>query len=109
MDEQTILHSREEDTLEARLVRAYNGKDDCFFDRVLQDLLNREAFLPAAMEVHVTDWLRSNEKAPNGVRWGRFPLGMVQRWIERAQQAEAELNAAKRSLLNAILPNREQL
>lgn len=77
--------------LQARLLDAYRKNDDVAFDAVNQELLNRGAFLPTALQAYVDSWLVSNEKKPEQVRWGKFPLGMVQRWIERAIKAESEL------------------
>jgi hypothetical protein len=51
--------------------------------------------LPDAHAEHVTKWLKSNEKEPQDVRWSLYPLGMVGRWIERTEKAEAELRAAR--------------
>lgn len=71
-----------------RLTRAYNQKDDVAFDAVTQELLNEGAFLPPDLEKHVSQWLKSNEKIGPEVRWGRFPLGMVARLIERVEEIE---------------------
>jgi hypothetical protein len=49
--------------------------------------------MPSELQQHVNDWLRANEKQEQQVIHGTFPLGMVQRWIERAQEAEAKLKA----------------
>lgn len=76
----TMIHSR--------LVRAFTQKDDLAFDAVIQELLNTGALLPRHLERHVEQWLASNEQRPDQVRWGWFPLGMVQQWIERADTAE---------------------
>ena len=46
--------------------------------------------LPVHLQAHVDNWLASNQQTPDIVRYGRFPLGMVQRWIERAEHAEAK-------------------
>lgn len=48
-----------------------------------------EGDLPEHLSKHVGEWLLVNEKNPEDVRWGRFPLGMVQRWIERAEKGES--------------------
>lgn len=44
--------------------------------------------LPAAHRQHVERWLTSNSKRSDEVRWSLYPLGMVGRWIERAETAE---------------------
>ena len=49
------------------------------------------ACVPGHLAAHVERWLVSNQKEPDEVRWGQFPLGMVQRWVERAEEAEAKL------------------
>lgn len=41
----------------------------------------------------VEEWLATNRTTGADVMWGRFPLGMVQRWMERAKEAEAKLTA----------------
>ena len=63
--------------------------------------------LPDYFIAHVVRWLVSNEKHPSEVRHGRFPLGMVRRWIERAEEAEAERNALREALeqIRDISPN----
>ncbi len=43
-------------------------------------------------------WLKSNAKQPEQVRWACFPLGVVQRWIERAEEAEEKLAGAAGAL-----------
>lgn len=53
--------------------------------------LERTPPMPAELEKHIADWLRVNEKRPEQVIHGTFPLGMVQRWIERAEDAERRL------------------
>lgn len=45
--------------------------------------------LPADHVQRVEGWLNSNEKRPADVRWSLYPIGMVQRWIERALSAES--------------------
>jgi hypothetical protein len=45
-------------------------------------------------------WLASNKKRSDEVRWGVFPLGMVARWIERAEGAEG-LVLAQRDVVAA--------
>lgn len=80
------------ETLHEQLIRTYLQKDDAAFDTVIQRMLNGEQLMPIALERHVEDWLDANEiNDRNDVRWGKFPLGMVQLWIERAEKAEAEL------------------
>lgn len=72
--------------LEARLLDAYRKIDDVAYDAVIQELLNAGAFLPSDLNRRVEQYFESN---PNrNVRCGWFPLGMVQRWIERAEVAE---------------------
>ena len=44
--------------------------------------------MPMHLQGHIHKWLSVNEKTPSQVRYGSFPLGMVQGWIERAQAAE---------------------
>jgi hypothetical protein len=47
--------------------------------------------LPEDLRRRTFDWLAANQiTEPHKYRWGLFPLGMVGRWIERAEQAEAE-------------------
>lgn len=52
--------------------------------------------LPDSLRQHIEDWLRGNAKKYHEVKFGQFPLGMVQRWIERAEQAERQLDEALR-------------
>ena len=47
--------------------------------------------LPEHLQAHVDGWLKSNQREAVEVRHGVFPLGMVQRWIERGEEAEAKL------------------
>lgn len=51
-----------------------------------------EITLPEQLQTHVSAWLAANSKEPHEVRYGALPLGMVQRWIERAQQSEKQRN-----------------
>jgi hypothetical protein len=44
--------------------------------------------LPPRLDGAVKNWLESNQREAVQVRHGVFPLGMVQRWIERAEAAE---------------------
>ncbi len=53
--------------------------------------------IPESLAQHVGQWLSSNEKECSQVLHGIFPLGMVQRWIERALEAEAKLKQTKRN------------
>jgi hypothetical protein len=46
----------------------------------------------------VEDWLAANQKSDADVMWGRFPLGMVKMWMERAEKAESELAALRAQL-----------
>jgi len=52
--------------------------------------------VPPQLKTKIQEWLDANKKHPCEVRYGSFPLGMVQGWIERAQEAEAELIAQKK-------------
>jgi hypothetical protein len=47
--------------------------------------------LPDWFAARVNHWLRVNEQDRANLQHGYFPLGMVQRWIERAEEAEAKL------------------
>jgi hypothetical protein len=62
----------------------------------LQEAEAEKQAMPAHLAQRSSDWLSSNEKQPAEVRWGRFPLGMVQRWVERAEIAEARLQEAEK-------------
>lgn len=44
--------------------------------------------LSEELKAHVDEWLDVNEKKPTDVYWSLFPIGMVGRWIERAQGVE---------------------
>ena len=44
--------------------------------------------LPEDHRGKVERWLKANDKQSNQVRWSLYPIGMVGRWIERAEQAE---------------------
>lgn len=44
--------------------------------------------LPPQLKSAIEEWLTANKKTPYEVRYGAFPLGMVQGWIERAKRAE---------------------
>ena len=57
----------------------------------LRKELDEEQLLPLLFAEHVDDWLLSNQVGRDAVRWGCFPLGMVGRWIERAESAEQEV------------------
>ena len=51
---------------------------------------------------HIARWLEGNKLGSGKhVMWARFPLGMVGRWIERAEAAEAALQAAQEALREA--------
>jgi hypothetical protein len=56
--------------------------------------------VPAHLAERSAVWLVSNKKQPDEVRWGVFPLGMVERWIERAEGAEG-LAVAQRDVVAA--------
>jgi hypothetical protein len=45
------------------------------------------------IEHRVREWLAANELRDEEVKHGSFPLGMVQRFIERAESAEAQCAA----------------
>lgn len=77
------------------LLRAYRQNNDVAFDEVVQELLNAGAFLPEDLQKRVDQWLTSNQQYSWEVRYGKFPLGMVQRWIERAEKAESELKGKR--------------
>ena len=51
--------------------------------------------MPDYLWEHVTVWLTANQVKASDVRHGVFPLGMVQRWIERALAAEELLRAVR--------------
>lgn len=61
-----------------------------------------------AFAARIESWLASNQKELGEVCWGKFPMGMVGRWIERAEQAEglarsqAEQIAALREALSLV-------
>lgn len=44
-----------------------------------------------SLKERVAEWLVANNKKAGEVLYGYFPLGMVARWIERAEQAEFKL------------------
>lgn len=78
-----------------------------------QDLIDRAATLdgdisgdtplPIVLERHVNNWLISNQiEDSSQVICGKFPLGMVLRWIERAEKAEAVLRQSV-ELANKLL------
>jgi hypothetical protein len=48
-----------------------------------------------AHAAHVEHWLTANEKVPADVKWSLYPIGMVQRWIERAESVESQVRAAE--------------
>lgn len=50
--------------------------------------------LPPQLKQAISDWLTSNKKTHYEVRYGGFPLGMVQGWIERVKDAEKKLKRA---------------
>lgn len=47
--------------------------------------------LPPRLDGTVRYWLEANQREAVDVKHGVFPLGMVQRWVERAEAAEAEI------------------
>ena len=54
--------------------------------------------MPRFFVEHSQHWLKVNEKNHDEVRYGRFPLGMVRGWIERAESAEQELATTRAAL-----------
>lgn len=44
--------------------------------------------LPDKLDQYVDQWLASNKQQRGQVMHGLFPIGMVQRWIERAEATE---------------------
>jgi len=61
------------------------------------EAFHRTPFMPPQLELAIADWLRANNKLPEQVIHGTFPLGMVQRWIERAEIAQRELSMLRAS------------
>lgn len=53
----------------------------------LRRLRDEEVDMPAALSSASAKWLVANEKEPDGVRWGRFPLGFVARLREERDAA----------------------
>ena len=51
--------------------------------------------LPPQLKTAIEEWLTANKKTPYEVRYGAFPLGMVQGWIERAKTAETKVAEAE--------------
>ena len=51
--------------------------------------------IPEHLRVRSQQWLQSNAKLWTEVRHGAFPLGMVQSWIERAEESEARIEDAE--------------
>lgn len=51
--------------------------------------------LPEKLDNYCSAWLTANQKLRTEVMHGIFPLGMVLRWIERAEEAEAKLKSQK--------------
>lgn len=51
--------------------------------------------LPEQFKTLVAHWLAVNEQDAARLMHGVFPLGMVLNWIERAEQAEAEVKRLK--------------
>ena len=51
--------------------------------------------IPKHLRVRSQQWLQSNAKLWTEVRHGAFPLGMVQSWIERAEESEARIEDAE--------------
>jgi hypothetical protein len=45
----------------------------------------------SAHAMHVAEWMKSNNKQTPDVNWSLYPIGMVGRWIERAETAEGTL------------------
>jgi predicted nucleic acid-binding Zn-ribbon protein len=65
-----------------------------------------KAPLPTELLTAVEAWLSTNRLSPERVRHGLFPLGMVKRWVERAETAESRL-AAIRERGKSIKPDDE--
>jgi hypothetical protein len=63
--------------------------------------------MPDSQLDHVHAWLKSNQKKPSDVRWSLYPIGMVGRWIERAEAAESEVTKLKEA--NRWIPVEEKL
>lgn len=70
---------------------------------------DEEVDIPEHLVSASAEWLVVNQKGPDDVRWGRFPLGMVQRWVERAAAAEAELARLEREGLNDLTETARKL
>lgn len=47
--------------------------------------------MPTQLQQRIKDWLEVNNITKERVRYGYFPLGMVNTWIERAELAELKL------------------
>lgn len=69
--------------LDSAGVRELQGYDVRPFDKMTDD-----------QAAHVQEWLTANQKEPADVRWSLYPIGMMQRWIERAIEAEKALALA---------------
>lgn len=46
--------------------------------------------LPEDQRDHVEHWLTANDLKRSGVLWSLYPIGMVGRWIERAEKSEQD-------------------
>ena len=63
-------------------------------DRIIADheaalnALPASPTLPAGFNQRIDEWLEANQLERDKVRWGRFPIGMVRTWIDRAEIAE---------------------
>lgn len=53
---------------------------------------------PKPHQEYTQHWLSANEKKPNEVHWSLYPIGMVGRWIERAETAEANNRKLREAL-----------
>lgn len=56
------------------------------------------AQLPDKHREWIAAWLRGNALEAGDVRWSPYPLGMVQRWVERAEDSESRVQQLLRDL-----------
>lgn len=63
-------------------------EDADYFHAALAHLQGCPCGMPPQLTEKIQNWLDANKKQPCEVRYGSFPLGMVQGWIERAEKAE---------------------
>ena len=50
--------------------------------------------MPEHLNDRINEWLSANSKLPSEVEYAYFPIGMVNRWIERTIEAEKLLRGA---------------